>query len=369
MMGTMLIPRLLNYACLTGLLAVLSSANADDGLVKLSPEQAKSMAIATQPLSGFAGTGERRLPAQAIVPPRQAEVLAAPFSGLVVAVEVAYGEMVKKGQPLARLKSADALALQREYLQARSQAKLASDNLKRDRALFEEGIIAGGRLAATESTERQATAQAMEKSQAMKLAGLGEEAADALTGTLVLRAPFDGAVLEAAIQAGQRVDANTPLFRLGRLQSLWLEIQATPAQAQGLAAGDRVAVPGCPAKGRLTLVAPAVNAASQSLLLRAEMPQPGGCLKPFQYTQVEITPARPGNGWRVPNGALTRHQGQSWLFTETPAGYQAVPVRLLDETEKTSLVTANLPADAKIVVKGVAALKATWLGLGSGPAQ
>lgn len=368
-MGAMPITRLLHYACISGLLAAFSAAYADEGLVKLTPGQAKSMAIATQPLAGFAGAGERRLPAQAIVPPRQAEVLAAPFSGLVVAVEVAYGEMVKKGQPLARLKSADALALQREYLQARSQARLAADNLKRDRALFEEGIIAGARLAATESNERQAAAQAMEKSQAMKLAGLGEGTADAMAGTLVLSAPFDGAVLEATAQAGQRVDANTPLFRLGRLQSLWLEIQATPAQAAGLAAGDRVSVPGCTAKGRLILVAPAVNATSQSLLLRAEMPQPGACLTPFQYTQVEITPARPGNGWRVPNGALTRHQGQNWLFTETPAGYRAVPVRLLDETEKTSLITADLPADARIVVKGVAALKATWLGLGSGPAQ
>lgn len=367
-MGTMPIRRFLHRACLCGALAALSPAHADEGVVKLSPEQAKSLAIATQPLAGFASGGERRLPAQAVVPPKQVEVLAAPLSGLVVAVGAAYGETVKKGQPLARLQSADALALQREYLQARSQAKLAADNLKRDRALFDEGIIAGGRLAATESTERQAAAQVMEKRQAMKLAGLGEGSADALAGTVVMGAPFDGVILEASAQAGQRVDANAPLFRLGRLQSLWLEIQATPAQAAGLAPGDKVSVPGCAVKGRLILVAPALSAASQSILLRAEMPQPGDCLKPFQYTQVEVAPARAGTGWRVPNSALTRHQGQSWLFAATADGYRAVAVRLLDETEKTSLVAVNLPADTKIVVRGVAALKASWLGLGA-PAQ
>lgn len=37
----------------------------------------------------------------------------------------------------------------------------------------------------------------------------------------------------------------TPLFKLGRLSPLWLEIQATPAQAAGLAPGDAVSVPGC----------------------------------------------------------------------------------------------------------------------------
>lgn len=365
MMGAMPISRFLCRAWLSAALAALAPAQADEGLVRLTPEQARTLSITVQPLAGFASGGERRLPAQAVVPPRQVEVLAAPLAGLVVSVEAAYGETVRKGQPLARLKSADALELQREYLQARSQAQLAADNLKRDRLLFQEGIIPGARLAATESTERQASAQMREKRQALRLAGLGEGSADALSGTLTLQSPFDGAVLEANAQAGQRVDANTPLFRLGRLQPLWLEIQATPAQAAGVAAGDAVAVPGCAVRGKVILVAPAMNAASQSLLIRAEMPKPGDCLRPFQYTQAEISPARAGSGWRVPNGALTRHQGRSWLFLEAAGGYQPVPVQVLDETEKTSLVAANLPGDARIVTKGMAALKAAWLGLGS----
>lgn len=341
------------------------SARADDALVKLSPAQVKSMGIATQPLSGFAASGERRLPAQAVVPPRQIEVLAAPLPGLVVAVETAYGESVKKGQPLVRLRSTEALALKREYLQARSQARLAAENLKRDQSLFDAGIVAGARLSATAAHEREAAAHYKEKRQALKLLGLGEASADDMSDTLSLSAPFDGIVLESASQAGQRIDANTPLLRLGRIDSLWLEIQASPAQAAGLAVGDPVAIPGCPQRGKLTLVAPALNAASQTLLLRAEMPKSGACLKPFQYTQAEISPARATSGWQVPNAALTRHQGRSWVFVETADGYRPTPVRVTDETEKTSLVAADLPADAKIVVRGLATLKAVWLGLGA----
>lgn len=354
-----LLSALLSLACALPLLAP-----ADDGLVKLSPEQVKSMAIATQPLSAFGTGGERRLPAQAVVPPRRIEVLAAPLPGLVVAIEVAYGETVKKGQPLARLRSTEALALRREYLQARSQADLAAESLKRDRALFDEGIVAGARLSASAANERQAAAQLQEKRQALKLMGLSETA-EGMADTLTLAAPFDGMILESPVQAGQRVEANTPLFRLGRLDALGLEIQATPAQAAGLAPGDAVAVPGCAQHGKLTLVAPALNAASQSLLLRAEMPKIGACLKPFQYTQVEIIPGRPGSGWRVPNTALTRHQGQSWLFAETPGGYRPIPVRVQDETEKTSLIAAALPANTKVVIHGLATLKAAWLGLGA----
>lgn len=346
-------------------LLAAASAFADGQPVRLSPEQIKSMGIAAQPLSGFAAGGERRLPAQAVVPPRDIEVLAAPLAGMVTSVTAAYGETVKKGQPLARLQSAQALELKREALHAESQAQLAAGNLRRDKALFEEGIIAGARLAATEATERQAAALLAEKRQALVLAGVADDAKSAIA----IRAPFDGVVLEAAVQPGSRVEAAALLFKLGRLDALWLEIQATPAQAAGLAPGDVVTIPGCADKGRLTLVAPAMNPASQSLLLRATLPPtPRGarCLAPFQFTQVEVAPAKAGTGWRVPNGALTRHQGQSWLFQETSDGYRPVAVRVLDETEKSSVIAADLPADARIVVHGLAALKAAWLGIGGG---
>lgn len=358
-------PRLL-IAC--GLAGLALSAQADDALVKLTPGQVKSMAIVAQPLAGFASGGERRLPAQAVVPPRHIEVLAAPMAGMVVSVAAAYGETVKKGQVLARLQSAQVLELQREALQARGQARLATENLKRDKTLFDDGIIAAARLSATEVAERQAAAQWSEKRQALALAGASEPAADGagLSGSLGIRAPFDGVVLESAVQPGSRVEASTLLFKLGRIGALWLEIQATPAQAAGLMPGDIVTVPGCAEKGVLSLVAPAMNPASQSLLLRAEMPKGAQCLKPFQFTQAEVAPAKAGTGWRVPNGALTRHQGQSWLFAETADGYRPIAVRILDETEKSSLIAAELPADMKVVVRGLAAVKAAWLGLGAG---
>ena len=83
--------------------------------------------------------------------------------------------------------------------------------------------------------------------QALRLAGAAEPDARtaSLSGSADIRAPFDGVVLEASAQAGQRVDAMTPLFKLGRISPLWLEIQAAPAQAAGIAPGDAVGCAGC----------------------------------------------------------------------------------------------------------------------------
>lgn len=358
------------------LLATWLAASAADpeDLVRLSPEQVKSMSIAVARLSGFPASAGRRLPAQAVVPPGQVEVVSAPLPGLVTAVRAAYGESVRKGQVLARLQGAPMVELQRDALQARSQARVAEENLRRDEALFADGIISQSRLSATRALREQAAALLAEKRQSLALAGLPEPASDGsrLTGATEVRAPFDGVVLEAPVQAGQRVDGTAPLFKLGRLAPLWLEIQATTAQAAGLAVGDGVAVAGCPKPGRLTLVAPQLNAASQSVLLRAEILPADGCLRPFQYVQAQVTPgARPGDGkegtaWSLPAGALVRHRGQSWVFAEVPGGFRPVAVRILEESERAAVVAAPLAPDTPVAVRGTATLKAAWLGLGAG---
>ncbi|MRR49733.1 MAG: efflux RND transporter periplasmic adaptor subunit [Rhodocyclaceae bacterium] len=351
------------------LLALLACgpAIANDGTIRLAPEQMS--AIHTQALSGLSASGERQLPAQVVMPPKQLEVISAPLAGLILSVDVAYGETVRKGQRLARLRGAESLALQRDFLQARSQAVLAAENLRRDEALFADGIISQGRLSATRAQQQQAAALIAERREALRLAGLPEPdgRAGAFSGTAEIRAPFDGVVLDAAAQPGQRVEPASPLFKVGRAGALWLEIQATPAQAAGLSAGDTVSVAGCEVRGKLTVIASHVDTQNQSLRLRAEIPRPEACLRPYQFVQAKIIPSQAAAGsWRVPVEALVRHQGKAWVFVRNAEGFRPVPATVLDESEKSTLVALPLAADAAIAVKGTAALKAAWIGIGGG---
>ena len=120
--------------------------------------------------------------------------------------------------------------------------------------------------------------------------------------------------------------------------------------------------------GRVILVAPHMQAASQSLLIRAELRKPDGCIRPFQYVQTEVAVAQlaAARTWRVPPAALVRHQGLVWMFVEAPGGFRPVAVTVLYEAADAALVTADLPAATKLAVKGVSTLKASWLGLGGG---
>ncbi|MCX7627619.1 MAG: efflux RND transporter periplasmic adaptor subunit [Methylophilaceae bacterium] len=336
--------------------------------IRIQPSQFTRMGIVIQPAVKAAGGNGARLPAQVTVPPAQIEVVTAPLSALVSTVRVAYGESVKKGQVLARLQGASFLEVQREFLHAQAQAALAAENRRRDEALFADGIIAQSRLSATIAAERQAAALLAEKRQSLRLAGIAPPSSDtAPSGEAVLRAPFDGVVLEALAQPGQRVDAQTPLFKLGRLAPLWLEIQASAEQATDIVPGDTVMVPGCSNPARVTLVAPQMRMMSQSRLIRAELAKPNGCVKPFQFVQAQVISSRTTvqETWRLPAAALVRHQGRTWLFRAVEGGFDPVPVEVVGEVAGEVSVKTDLPDGAKIATKGVSAIKAAWLGIGA----
>lgn len=313
-----------------------------------------------------------RLPAQVVVPPGQIEVISTPVPAMVAVIHVPYGESVKKGQPLLRLQGGQLLELQRDHVSAQAQAQLAAEKRRRDEALFADGIIAQNRLSEARANETLAQALAAEKRATLQTAGAEAPASGStLSGRAEIRAPFDGVVLETTVQPGQRVDAMTPLMKIGRLAPLWLEIQASAGQARGLAPGDRVTVPGCPTPARISLIAPHLQTASQSLLIRAELSHPAACVKPNQFVQVAITSRKPlaAGTWQIPAAAISRHQHKSWVFIAVPGGYQPLPVEVLEESPATSLVSADLADDAQVVVKGVSTLKAAWLGLGAGDSE
>lgn len=349
-------------------LAALAGRAAAEASIRLSPEQAARAGVETAAVAEMKSGGGLRLPAQVVVPPSQIEVVAAPLPAMVAAVGAAYGEAVRKGSVLARLQSPALLELQRELVDADVQAGLAAENLKRDESLHADGIIAQSRLSATRAAARQAEARLAERRQALRLLGAAGTGDAALSGSAVVRAPFDAVVLEAEARPGSRVDAAAPLFKLGRLAPLWLEIQASPAQAAGVARGDAVRIAGCARGGEVVLVAPHMQAASQSLLIRAELRRPDGCVRPFEYVQAEIESARPlpPGAWRIPPQALVRHEGKAWIFVAAAEGFLPRAVTLLREAPDAVVATAELAPGARIAVKGVATLKAAWLGLGTG---
>jgi len=334
--------------------------------INLQPMQLKSLGIATLAVGSNDSARSGSLPARVLVPNAQMRVIAAPVGGMVEMLAVAPGMSVRRGQALAHLASPQALELQRDAAQSASQSGLLQQSLKRDEQLFAEGLIAESRLQATRAAAAQASALAAERRQVMALAGV---TAGKLGGPLVLTAPIDGVVLEQGAQLGQRVEAASLVYRIARLSPLWLEIQAPADLAAGLREGMPVTLPTVGASGKLIAIGRAVDAASQTVILRAEVVQGADLLRPGQVVEVGI-PGAPGGGagQRLPAGALVRHEGRTLVFVQTASNEQgtsfvARPVQVIGQGGDSVVVDA-VKAGEKVAVKGVSGLKAMLAGVG-----
>jgi RND family efflux transporter MFP subunit len=366
-------PRTLRRAALAAsgmlLAAGVLAAGADATALKLSAEQSKALAVQTAPIEAHGGGEIAGLPAVVAVPPGQQFVVAAPLAGMVDTVLVSVDGRVRKGQTMARLLSPDLAEMARALIQSATQLELARANLKRDENLLAEGIIGESRLRESRGRHAEATAEHAQRRQALRLAGLSDQAiariqAGGAAAALDVAAPADGVVIEQSSTPGQRVDAAAPLFRVARLDPLWLEIQLPVSRSAQVAEGAAVSVPALGVAGRVLSVGRSTGA-GQTILVRAEIAKGAARLRPGQFVEATIAAAaadRPQ--WSVPNQALIRLEGRTLVLVQTADGFRAEPVRPVSEGQQRTLVTGALKGGDRIAVSGVAALKAMLSGIG-----
>lgn len=361
--------RYITYSFVLALVLMRPAVAADE--VEINSKQAAALGIETMALPAK-GRGELAgIPAQVVIPANQLQVVSAPLPAMVEQILAGVGDHVSKGQVLARLQSPALAELQRSYLQASTQEKLARENFARDEQLWKEGIIAESRFRATSSQKIEASAVLAEKQQMLALAGMSNSAISQLQAggnlgsQLQVVSPIDGVIMEKWVSAGQRVEGAAPLFNVARLQPLGLEIQAPLDSTMNVREGAEVSIPAFHASGKITAVGHGLSSSNQTVLLRALVSKGTGNLRPGQMVDVSIaTTASKSAQWNLPNSAIARINGNSVVFVETGTGYRAEQVKVINEGAQQSLVSGKLGGKEKVVIKGIAALKAKLTGVG-----
>lgn len=324
----------------------------------LTPRQVEALGVRTQVAAVSSAGAASRYPAVLLVPSSQQRVLAAPLPGLIESLRVSVGDSVRAGQVLAVLRSAQAQELQHDVHVARSHAALAAAALARDEKLFQEGLIAASRLESTRAQAGLADEHQEERQLALSQAG---GAAQGAAGVLTLKAPISGVVLERPVVVGQRVEEAAALFRLAKLQPLWVELQVPVAEATSVRAGDVVRLVGRQgaeqtAQGKVIAVGHAVDAASQSVLVRAEIAVPGNDLRVGQAVEAQLERAAAGLV-QLPAAALLEDAGVSTVFVMSAVGqYRSLPVQVQGAAGGLATVR-GVPVGSHVVVQGMASLK------------
>lgn len=266
------------------------------------------------------------------------------------------GSVVKKGQPIARLDPADfnlrlqqaAAALQqarvrlgltpngdddRVELTATSvvrQAKAVLDEARarRDRAhqLFNEKLTPQSELDTAEANylvaesryqdalEEARNRQALLAQRRSELELAKQQLADS-----VLMAPFDGAVRERQGSVGQYVAAGQAIATVVRLHPLRLRVAVPEREAAAIRTGQDVKLTMEGDKnvydGRVVRLSPAIEEASRTLMVEAEVPNPAGVLRPGSFARAEIVTTSDLPTIFVPVASIVTFAGMDRVFT------------------------------------------------------
>ena len=190
------------------------------------------------------------------------------------------GKFVKQGDALATVYSPDALATQQEYLLA-----LRAQQSMRDSAMPE--MVAGNDNLVAAARKR------------LELWDISGQQIDEVGRTgkpienLTVYAPASGFVTERNAFPKQHVTADTVLYTLADLSTVWVLADVFEYEAAGVRLGQAATLtldylPGRTFHGRVSYILPGVDAASRTLKARIEFANPGQLLKPDMYGQVEI---------------------------------------------------------------------------------
>jgi membrane fusion protein, heavy metal efflux system len=323
----------------------------------LTAAQKSNLGIATAAATVQSANPALTYPARVTLPPASVRIVAAAGNALVTQLYVQAGDSVKRGAALVTLSMPGLADAQSALIQAQLQSQLAASKATRDQKLFSEGLIAESRLRATQSEAQSARASLSAAQTALSMLGSGKVSGSSIT----LTAPMPGVVVESSAEPGQRVDAGMALVKVADLSKLALEIPLSTEQARQVSVGQAVTVANSTASGRITALLPQLNA-SQSVLARASLTDPQGLLlRPGQSVQVAISGVQSAQTVSVPSTALVWKLNAAYVFVETAQGFTPTPVKLMRQNASVAEVS-GLAAGSRVAIKGVAALKAQWLG-------
>lgn len=328
--------------------------------VPLTAEQARSLGVRFSPIAASGGL-DVGTHARVVYKPDAQYVVAAPYAGMVPRVLVSVGQTVRPNQPLAGFLSPQLFEASRALTEANSQARLAQQSLQRDKALYNDGIVAESRWQATQA--RAAEANAMAKARRAELASAGI-AFNGAGGEAQLVASRGGVVSEVNAVPGARVDAAAPLFRIVDPAALELDLlvgRDVPVPTTG----DRIEIAQRGASGTVIGVAPSGDGTA-GVRVRASLERRGD-LRAGESVNVTLklrgsTGAGASGLLRVPAAALVYVHGVPGIFISTDKGFRFQEVAVASTDEAIAVVRANLPAGTRVAVTGIGALKGLLAG-------
>jgi cobalt-zinc-cadmium efflux system membrane fusion protein len=284
-------------------------------------------------------------------------------TGRITELLVSEGEVVRRGQVLARLYSTDLSAQQFAFLKSLSSKLVAERAVARANQLLAAEVIGSAELQRREAELALINAELASARDQLRLLGFTPEEIAVLEEKRSVNpearivASADGTLMERKVTIGQLVQPTDPAFVISDLAQLWLVADVPEQNAAGLHAGKAVeaeiaALPGQTIRGGLSFVNPIVTADTRTVRARMDLPNPSGLYKPAMLATMRMRD-EPQPRTLIPQTAIVREDGGEFVFVGDPKGsFRMRKVALGPDFNGRRVLIEGLARDEVIVLDG-----------------
>lgn len=248
-------------------------------------------------------------------------------SGIVGQVLADVGDDVRTGDVLVELRSSAVASTKSALVTASVDLELKKTALDREKHLATKNISSEKEVQEAAAAHTVATLTLATARQQLLNYGFTNAEIDSISeerdtsAVLLVRAPFDGTLVERSAVPGEAAEPGAALFTLADLDEMWLNLSVPANEAALLEIGADVnATIGddttAPVDGRLTWIGTAVDRRSRMLSARAVVANKARAVRAGVFGKARVSVGGAAASVSVPRESIQRYESQPYVFVK-----------------------------------------------------
>jgi membrane fusion protein, heavy metal efflux system len=270
---------------------------------------------------------------------RRLAKIGSPIVGRVSDLYVSLGDIVKKGQVLARVNSIELTQTQLTLIKSTQLIGLKTKAVERAKLLFEADVISKAEMLRIENELEAVKADYRASRDQLMVLGMSEKAVEKLEASGQInsfgdiRSLFDGIIISRAINVGQIVNPQDNLFHIADLSKLWAvanipEQQASFIQKDEIVSIEIPALDNKQIEAKIVFEDSIVDPQTRTVMVRAELDNLGLLFKPDMLTSMYIR-SKKISKLAIPISSVVRENDRKYVLVQnTPKTFRLREVEL-----------------------------------------
>ncbi len=345
--------------------------------VFLSEESIKEINLQTEKVKSQAMNGFMNIPAKVITNQDNEALVGSLVQGRVNKVYAKVGDFVKAGQVMMTVEGLDIGEIKADYLVAKAAFNFANANYERQKKLYDQKVGSQKSFLESEAEYEKAAAEFKAMDKKIHSIGLNDEdvinsqdVGEHTSGTLSIKSPINGIVVERNVVIGQLVDASTNAFKVMNNSSLWIDGQIYEKDLAKITQKTNVlfttsSYPDEIFSGKIIYIGQTIDEITRTITIRGEFNNPGGKLKPQMFGELKIPIGNNSNAIVIPEEAVIKDGDNVYVFVQKDENKKEKSGRTFElrgivlgaVSNKMVEVKEGLSEGENVVVKGVFYLK------------